>query len=267
MAPNQGDVAKDTTEFLAAANEYESSDIVHIGEGGANYRSLLYRSYLEGSNKRFERTGSSLQRQIYEAPDMTTLPNSQLLLLDDETTQYISARLTWDEQASIPREVVYGDFKLRVVADAISHWYSQRERGLAWQPRRDISLARQAASFIKVLQTGEIDSNYYPEQAEDYCFARAFGLMSAAQALQKWPKLQHHESNRIESMERAIKQVEAGEIIDVNDHRVVQAIAMRYGLGPSRFKYPACVEKSWPRFWEFVTQARDAFGHYNWSPA
>lgn len=266
LAPFQGELPKDTTDYIRALDDYAQNRPIRVGEGGANLRSFLYRMHKDGLLKEFVKEGSLVARPIYEGADIVVMTNAELASLDKKSTQYLSARLVWDQFAELTESDIKRDFKLQVVLDAIEHWYTRRELGLPWEPRRDISLARQAASYIQSLQTGQTDPNYYPEQAEDYCFARAYGLMSPAEALARWPKLQGHESNRIESMERAIKQAERGEIIDVNDHRVVQAIAMRFGLGQNRFKHPECVTKSWPRFWEFVAIAHQQNGVYQWQP-
>lgn len=267
LAPYEHELPQDTSDFCRAIEDYDANRPVRVGEGGANLRTLLYLSYLEDTDAEFVKEGSLATRAIYDSSDMVTMPNSQLVLLDKETTQYLSARLTWDEEVVVPSTAIKGDFKLLTVADAIEHWYQRRQQGLPWVPRRDISLARQAASFLKTLQTGELDADYYPEQAEDFCFANAYGHITLEQGRARWQKLKGHESNRFESMETAIEQAISGQIIDVNDHRVVQAIAMRFGLGRVRFKYPDCVAKSWPRFWDFVDVARKQNGVYHWQPA
>lgn len=258
LAPFQHQLPVDTTDYLRAQADYRDQKPIRIGEGGANYRDQRYRSLLEGTPREFVKTGSLLIRAVYEQPDMITLALDYLLLLDNKTTQFASARMIWDEEAVFPPETIAAHFKLQVVADAITHWYTQRELGLPWQPRLDSNIVRQAEAYQYTLRTGTVDPNFYVEQAEDYCFARAYGLMTAEEAHARWPALKSHESNRIESMERAIKQMEAGEIIDVNDHRVVQAMAMRFGLGRNRFKYPDCVSKSWPQFWAFIESSYNA---------
>lgn len=88
---------------------------------------------------------------------------------------------------------------------------------------------------------------FTPEQAEDYCFARAFDLMTSAEGEARWPSLRQHESDRIAGMEEALAQHE----VTSADHRVVQAVAMRKGSEAS-FAHPECVTKSWPQFWKLL---------------
>lgn len=98
-------------------------------------------------------------------------------------------------------------------------------------------------------------TSFVPQQPEDYCFARTFGLITKEQGKSLWPSLQGHESDRIEEMEWVIETVNAGGMIESQDHRTVQAGCMLQkfrGMGISA-KYPWCVNKSWPRFWDFLS--------------
>src|SRR4051812_23497204 len=97
--------------------------------------------------------------------------------------------------------------------------------------------------------------NFIPQQAEDYCFARAFGFIDAIQGEQRWPQLHNHESDRIVEMERALAESETG-FVTSDDHRVVQAIAMRCAClhKHMRFSNPKAVNKSWPEFWRFLNE-------------
>ncbi|MBI2547136.1 MAG: hypothetical protein HYW23_01680 [Candidatus Aenigmarchaeota archaeon] len=88
---------------------------------------------------------------------------------------------------------------------------------------------------------------FNPQHAEDYCFARAFGIMNAQEGAMRWPSLRGHESDRIDEMEDALRQEE----VTSKDHRVVQSLAMQK-RGNVKIKYPDSVKKSWPQFWKFL---------------
>ena len=97
--------------------------------------------------------------------------------------------------------------------------------------------------------------NFSPEQAEDYCFARAFDVISQERGRKLYPSLEGHETPRFDEMEKSLNEVESEKIISSEDHRVVQAIAMRYfleGFGKRNFAKPNSVNKTWPRFWDFI---------------
>lgn len=241
----------DVSAFFRSLRQYRTNEPVEVGEGGAVYRSLLYRSYLFNEPRTFVKSGTLKTRSVYENPDMITMPFSALLTLDGGTSQYASARLIWDRDAVVPFGLLHSKYKLQITADAITHWYKQREAGYCWEPKKDETIAAQMAAYLGALATGEMD--FYPIQAEDFCFAYAYGKMSVKAAQVRWGQLANHESNRFQSMPEAIKQATNGEIITSNDHRVVQAIALRFGLPSSRFSNPGCVTKSFPLFWKFKT--------------
>jgi len=99
-------------------------------------------------------------------------------------------------------------------------------------------------------------STFIPTNPDDYCFARAFGIVSRKYGEKHWPMLKHHESNRLEEIEVALSQAQKDKVITSKDHRVIQAIAMLYKTKRKRvrFKYLKAVNKSWPQFWDFLTQ-------------
>ncbi len=259
LLPYAHQVSQDNWEYIDMLDQFDCTETVRVGEGGAGYRSGLYLSYLEQKPKRFKKARSLKSRPIYEEADMITLPWSEILSLDNYTSQYASARLIWEEDVEAP-ELLQQNYKLRVVTDAIKHWYLRREKGEPWQPRADTTIARQVTSYLEMLDTNLVDEYFYMEQAEDYCFARVYGLTTPEEGLRRFPALIGHESNRIKAVEEAIKQADRpkneGVLVDSNDHRIVMAIAMRYGFSKDRFANPDCVTKSFPLFWEFLDAAR-----------
>ena len=140
-------------------------------------------------------------------------------------------------------------FKLQATYDAIDHWQAARAASTTWEARKDDTIARQAEAYLGWLATGSMV--FTPEQAEDYCFARAFDLMTPEEGEARWPALRLHESDRIASMEEALEQ----RVVTSADHRVVQAVAMRKG-SEITFAHPEAVAKSWPKFWDILLQLK-----------
>jgi 5-enolpyruvylshikimate-3-phosphate synthase len=67
-------------------------------------------------------------------------------------------------------------------------------------------------------------------------------------------------------MERTLKELYSGSIIHSRDHRVVQAEAMLIqsrdkGKGAEKLKKyfdnPDCVNKTWPKFWDFMEYCKN----------
>jgi hypothetical protein len=139
-----------------------------------------------------------------------------------------------------------------VTYEALKHWKERRNKGLVYEIRYDEILFKQAKAFFEILKTGITD--FIPLNPDDYCFARAFNLITKEEGKKRFPAIQGHESNRLEEMEKCLKQFNNGELIETNDHRVVQAIAM-LGVVENKkvnFSNKDCVSKSWPKFWDFL---------------
>jgi len=166
-----------------------------------------------------------------------------LLTLDNGTSQWASASIIMGN----PERLKSSPFKLQVSYDAIEHWNASRAEGRSWDLRFDETILNQAMAYLRWLSGKDLD--FIPEQAEDYCFARAFGIIDAKEGLERWPSLAGHESNRPIEMEEALQQ----EKVTSKDHRVVQAVAML--KRDVEFKYPESVNKSWPQFWRFWKDA------------
>ncbi|MEK6848671.1 MAG: hypothetical protein AABX65_03500, partial [Nanoarchaeota archaeon] len=141
--------------------------------------------------------------------------------------------------------IINSPFKLQLTYDAVQHWKTARSRGKMWEQKYDETILAQALAYLQWLKHGKIEFN--PKQAEDYCFARAFGVICREEGEKRWPSLKGHESDRIIEMEEALKQDE----VTSRDHRVVQAIAM-LTRDKTKLKYPDSVKKSWPQFWKFL---------------
>ena len=99
-----------------------------------------------------------------------------------------------------------------------------------------------------------LKTTFIPVCSDDYCFARVFEYTNKEEGQKSWPSLRGHETDRIEEMEKAITESKTGELINSKDHRVIQAIAM-WGVVNNKklnFTHPEAVNKSWPRFWDFL---------------
>ncbi len=235
-------LSSDLQALARASEQWKANLPIDVGESGTLYRFLQFASWKRNENRKFIKHGTLKDRRIADDPSIVTLPLEQLLKLDNGTSQWASASVLLGNTEDPPKDVPY---KLKLTYEAVDHWKSARQNKHKWTPRKDQTISQQAKAYIQWLQTGKID--FIPEQAEDYCFARAFELMTPEQGEARWPSLRQHESDRIASMEIALSQ----QLVDSADHRVVQAIAMRRGDSVS-FSNPESVSKSWPEFWDFM---------------
>jgi hypothetical protein len=246
---NEQTVLSEDLVALAEASEAWQDDLpVPVGESGTLYRFLSFAAWKQGIDKKFVTEGTLSDRAITLDPSIVNLSQAELLKLDNETSQWASAAVLMGDR----ERIIDPPHKLQVTYDAVEHWQSRRAAGQMWLPRRDITTARQADTFQKML-TGE-PPTFIPLQAEDYCFAVEFGYITPVEGQRRWPSLAGHESNRPAEMGIAQNQASAGEIVQSRDHRVVQAIAM-WGRLMDReveFEHPDAVKKSWPEFWPFI---------------
>lgn len=243
----QHSLGNDLFALQQALHEWPTQDIIHVGESGTLYRFLQYLSWKEGADKEFIKEGTLLARAITYNPKIITYPIAQLLHLDHGTSQWASAALLSGHQERIMRP----PYHLAMTYEALDHWNTHQKNGKPWETRFDQTILKQAKTFMN-LQQGKLE--FIPEQPEDYCFARAFGFITLQEGLQRWPSLQGHESNRIEEMERALEDNAKGREITTQDHRIIQAIAMKNAIDERTisFTHPEAVRKSWPQFWNFL---------------
>lgn len=227
--------------YRCAASLILGESDLHVGESGTLYRILRYLTWKGGMEVQFIKEWSLAWRNICTDPNIVNWTQSQLLTLDNGTSQWATAAaLSGDTE-----RLEHPPYKLQVTYDAI------REASL-WNitQKRDITIAQQVRAFLEWKRTSEII--FSGEQAEDYCFMRAFEIMGKEDGWKKWPALATHESNRLDWFEEQIRLAETWQQITVNDHRPVAALAMRYNLWRERFLHPDAVNKSWPQFWDFI---------------
>jgi hypothetical protein len=233
--------------YHASIGWKEGREKVCAGESATLYRFLRFSSWKLGKKLEIEKTGTLVDRPMCDNPEIVTWPLERLLTLDGGTSQWASAAVIMGNTEKVEKI----PFKLQVTYNAVSHWKTARDQNKPWKERYDETLLKQAEAYTQWLKTGKM--RFKPEQAEDYCFARAFGLISAEEGEKIWPGLRGHESDRIKEMEKALSE----EVVSSKDHRVVQAVAMAKGE-KARIAYPFSVNKSWPQFWQFLDYCSEA---------
>ncbi|MBS3141136.1 hypothetical protein J4405_03255 [Candidatus Woesearchaeota archaeon] len=233
-------LSDDLKSLYHASIQWKENTPIDVGESGTLYRFLRFASWKLGLDKRFILQGTLKDRKICNNPEITNWSLEQLLELDNGTSQWASASVLLGNS----QRIINPPYKLQTTYEAIEHWTKARKQGKLWEPRYDETILAQALAYLNYIKTGKIE--FTPEQAEDYCFARAFGLINK-EAEKRWPSLRGHESDRINEMELALHQKE----ITSRDHRVIQAVAM-LKRNSIKIEYPECVNKSWPQFWRFL---------------
>lgn len=259
------ELGDDLKALYRASVEWKRGDKkIHVGESATLYRFFQFLAWKQGINKKFIPEGTLVKRvkKFCHDPDMVNWSLEKLLTVEGGTTQRASASILCGNTERIE----YPPHKVRATIDAVKHWYSRKRQSQYWKEQHDLTLLAQAIAYKSILKGEAV--TYAAQQAESYCFARAFDFMTKEQG-EKWPSLKTHESSRIEEMEKQLQNYYAGRKIDSKDHRVVQAIAMLYvaqnkdalmGYKPSniikkvraRFRNPDAVNKSWLQFWKFM---------------
>lgn len=244
----QGELNSDLESLLRALKDWNKKNIINVGESGTLYRFLKFIIFKKGLKKKIICRGTLKNRKICNDPAVVNWPLKKLLTLDNGTSQWASAAVLAGDQATIKKP----PFKLKTTFDAVRHWHKMREQKKCWLPRYDETIKKQAETFAKLLRGKKV--KFIPQQAEDYCFARAFGIIDAEEGEKRWPSLRGHESDRIKEMEMAIELLNRVGKITSKDHRVVQAMAMLAKVKnmPIKINYPEAVNKSWPQFWGFL---------------
>jgi len=244
----QENLGDDLLALKRAAENWKTKKNVDVGESGTLYRLLKFVSWKLCLNKIFIKQGTLVNRIICDDSKIINLPQTELLKLDNNTSQWASAAVLLGDKERLEN----APFKLRLTYDAVDYWNKQREKGLFWEPRYDETILSQAETYVKMLSGKKIE--FVPKQAEDFCFAYVFGYMSTEEGEKKWPALRGHESDRIVEVERTLEAAKEGKDVISKDHRVIQAIAMwgKVNCMKVDIKYPESVNKSWPQFWDFL---------------
>ncbi len=244
----QQNLSDDLQALKRAATAWRSDQSIDVGESGTIYRLLKFISWKLGLNKKFLTQGTLAKRKVTDDPSITRFSQTELLKLDNGTSQWATAAVLLGDEQRLPNP----PFKLGLTYEAVDHWKQERERNEIWTPRYDETIFNQARAYLELLR-GE-KAEFVPEQAEDFCFAYTFGYMTAKEGEKRWPALRSHESNRIIEIQEMLKAAKTGKEITSKDHRVVQAIAMwgRVNNKKVNILHPSVVNKSWPQFWDFL---------------
>jgi hypothetical protein len=246
-------LSDDLQALKKVINSWNNQEVdIDVGESGTLYRFLKFISWKKGLNKKFIKHGTLNERKIFNDPAIINFTTKELLKLDNNTSQWASASVLFGNKERISNP----PFKLQLTYDAVSHWNEKRNKGEVWEVRYDKTILRQATAFINYLKTGKME--FMAVHSEDYCFARAFNLITKEEGFEKWSSLAGHESNRLEEMEKYLGYFEKGLEIDSKDHRILQAIAM-LSLAKNKqisFSYSNAVNKSWPQFWNFLNTCK-----------
>lgn len=245
---SQQDVSEDVLAIRNASMAWRNNRPINVGESATLYRLLKFASWKLGLQKVFIKEGSLKDRIIFDDPSIVNFNQTELLKLDNETTQWATAAVICGDKERLPNPPL----KLQETYDAVAHWSIQRKKGLCWEPKYDATIQRQIRAFLDLLKNKKAD--YAPLCSDDYCFARVFNYINKEDGARLWPSLVGHETNRIEEMENAIRDVEETNIVDSKDHRVIQALAMWGSIYKKKliFNNPDGVNKSWPKFWNFL---------------
>lgn len=233
-------------DLIALKNAVEDwmhdEDEIRVGESGTLFRFFQFLIWKYNLDKGIKCSGTLINRPITRDKKIFKLSQKELLKLDNGTSQWASAKALFGDETRIKNP----PFKLDLTYKCIDEWIPD------WKPIMDETIYNQALHFYKLMK-GE-DSNFVPKQSEDFCFGYMFGKITRLEALERWPSLQGHESNRLEEMDLNIDIYNSAEPLPTKDHRVIHAIAMWAKLHnqPIEFEHPEAAFKSWPFFWSFL---------------
>ena len=249
----QKDLGGDLSALKRVCETWNTNQSVDVGESGTLFRYLQFASWKYKLNKQFIKRGTLSNRQISNNPDIVNWDLKRLLTLDGGTSQWASISVLLGNQEVIENAPYF----LKVTYEAKKHWEEKRKEGKIWEPKHDEVLLKQADYFVNLLNSKP--AAFIPTNPDDYCFSRAFGIISREEGEKRFPMIKHHESNRLDEMEKVIDQAERGEPIDSKDHRVIQAMAM-WGIVNKKkltFTHPEAVNKTWPQFWDFLEEVQN----------
>jgi len=250
LIENHKDIMGDDLKVLIRiSKEWTTSNTHNMGEAGALFRLLQFTSWKFNLTKLFFKEKTLSDRDICNNPKIVTWPLTKLVTLDNNTPQWASASILTGNKEKVP-----DDYFLNLSKEALDHYNQVKSINSICEVRLDETILLQAQAFINLLKG---KSNFQPKHQDDYCFARAFNLISKKAGEKRWPDLKGHESNRLEEMEKQLSNFSNGAVIDSSDHRVVQSIALLGLLKKQKlsFSFPDCVSKSWPQFGEFLNFA------------
>lgn len=254
LIENREDTGDDLKALVKISHEWKNRKEINVGEGGALFRYLQFASWKLNLDKIFIKEKTLKDRQICDNPDIVNWSLKKLLTLDNNTPQWASVSILMGNKEKAP-----DDYFLNLSKEALRHYMNAKKTGTMCEMRYDETILNQAVTFVSLLMDRKII--YKPTQQDEYCFARAFGLVDKIEGEKRWPELRGHESDRLAEMDNMLEKLESGKEINSKDHRVVQAIAMLavYKDKKTIFTNSSCVSKSWPQFWKFLEWTKNNY--------
>lgn len=201
LEQHKNELSDDLKALYQASIQWKNNqDDIDVGESGTLYRFLKFASWKLNKNKKFILHGTLKNRKICDNSEIIDWPLDKLLTLNNGTSQWASVSILMGSQ----EKIFNPPHKLQITYDAVEHWDKARKESKLWKPRYDKTILAQALAYIDWRKNGKM--KFTSHQAEDYCFARAFDLMTAEEGEKLWPSLRGHESDRISEMEKALNE-------------------------------------------------------------
>jgi len=246
------DLGDDLIALKRVAKDWNTNKPLDVGESGTLYRFIRFALWKLKKENEIVKRGTLKNRNICDNPGIIDWPLEKLLGLDNKTSQWASAAYLMGNK----KRTDYPLPKLELTYEAVAYWHGKRRYDLCWAPRFDKTIEKQALAYINLLKTGKMD--FTPKHSEDYCFARAFDLITAKEGEERFPSLMGHESNRLKQMDELLKEMSYSNKILSRDHRVIQALVMRQKFLKKELfiQNPNAVNKSWPLFFDFIDHCK-----------
>lgn len=228
-------------------------------------RHLQFYLWQTGSRRKIRKNEGLQKRNLTNNPDIVNWPIKELMKLEYGTSQWASAAALFRDKEKVleeMRDVEEVPFKLDLTVHTRNYWEGNEASGWGWEPRLDMTIARQMKAYVEFLKYG--GAHFKCRQSEDVPFAAILCDYDLEKAKDEYPSLKGHESDRIPEIRKTIKQLEQGLCVDSKDHRIISAAAMRQSLyGKSiSVKYPEYISKAWPveQFLGFMNYCRKTYG-------
>jgi len=155
----QEDLGEDLVSLKKVLAVWDSNKEIDVGESGTLYRFLQFVSWKLGLDKKFVKQGTLKERRILTNPYIVNRSQSELLRLDKGTSQWASAAVLCGDKERIEE----APEKLKLSYEVMDS--GDRE------PREDKTILGQATTFVN-------RTLFEPKHSEDYCFARAFQMIT-----------------------------------------------------------------------------------------
>ncbi|MFH1455129.1 MAG: hypothetical protein ABIF22_02310 [bacterium] len=196
----QKNLGDDLLALKNISKTWRTNKSLSVGESGTLLRIFRFASWKLNLNKKFIINGSLKNRKINNNSNIVNLPQKELLKLDNNTSQWATASVLLGDRKRLKNP----PYKLKLTYEAVSHWKKQRQNNEPWVPRFDQTILNQAETYLQLLKGKKV--KFYPEQAEDFCFAYTFDFITAEEGEKRWPSLRSHESDRIFEMKKVVEQ-------------------------------------------------------------